>query len=126
MRTDTQDFELALKNIFSHIEGEKEKYVEELCTLLRQPSISATGEGMKDCAALLGRMMEDVGMSTRLCPTEGYPVVFGDTPSQDASLTLLIYGHYDVQPPEPLEKWHSNPFETGMENRMRSWRPETA
>ncbi len=105
-----------LAEIFSHIEKQKEKYIEELFTLLRQPSISVTGEGMRRCAEILAKMMQEVGMSTKIFPTRGHPVVFGDNLLKDAPLTLLIYGHYDVQPPEPLEKWDSAPFEPEIRN----------
>jgi acetylornithine deacetylase/succinyl-diaminopimelate desuccinylase-like protein len=100
-----------LKKIFSHIEGQKKRHLDELFTLLRQPSISATGEGIQECATLLADMMERVGLKVHVLPTGGHPVVFGDNLLRDAPLTLLIYGHYDVQPPEPLEKWDSPPFE---------------
>ncbi len=99
-----------LKGIFSHVEERRDDYLEELFVLLRQPSISATGEGIQECAALLASMMERVGLKALVLPTGGHPVVFGDNVVRDAPFTLLIYGHYDVQPPEPLEKWHSPPF----------------
>lgn len=105
-----------LAEIFSYIEKRQEEYVKELFTLLKQPSISATGEGILQCAELLGTMMENVGMSVKILPTGGYPIVFGDNLSKDAPYTLLIYGHYDVQPPEPLEEWESPPFEPEIRN----------
>jgi acetylornithine deacetylase/succinyl-diaminopimelate desuccinylase-like protein len=98
-------------DIFSHIERHREKYLAELFTLLRQRSISATAEGTQECAELLCRMMQKVGLYAQILPTGGHPIVFGDNLLKDAPFTLLIYGHYDVQPPEPLEKWTSPPFE---------------
>jgi acetylornithine deacetylase/succinyl-diaminopimelate desuccinylase-like protein len=98
-----------LTELFSHIDAHKEQYLAELFPLLRQPSISATGQGMQACAELLARSMREVGLAAEILPTDGHPVVFGDT-LQEAPFTLLIYGHYDVQPPEPLEKWDSPPF----------------
>ncbi len=85
---------------------------EDLFTLVRQPSISAQNVGVRECAALEQRFMEDAGLETRLLETSGHPMVLGtwlhagpDKP------TILFYGHYDVQPPEPLELWDSEPFE---------------
>jgi acetylornithine deacetylase/succinyl-diaminopimelate desuccinylase-like protein len=98
-----------LTELFSQIDAHKEQYLAELFPLLRQPSISATGQGMQACAELLARSMREVGLAAEILPTDGHPVVFGDT-LQEAPFTLLIYGHYDVQPPEPLEKWDSPPF----------------
>lgn len=62
--------------------------------------------------------MENAGIKTRILPeTEGNPVVYGEVKSRNSPKTLLIYGHYDVQPPEPLEKWSSPPFEAEMHGR---------
>jgi len=97
-------------DIFAHIDGNRERYLTELFPLLKQPSISATGQGIQACAELLARMVQEVGLMAQILPTGGHPVVFGDTLSAEAPFTLLIYGHYDVQPPEPLEKWDSPPF----------------
>jgi acetylornithine deacetylase/succinyl-diaminopimelate desuccinylase-like protein len=100
-----------LTKLFAHIEEHRDHYLAELFPLLRQPSISATGEGMQACAELLAGEMQKVGLSARILPTAGHPVVFGDTLTPEAPFTLLVYGHYDVQPPEPLERWESPPFE---------------
>ncbi len=83
--------------------------LDNLTKLLRQPSISATGEGMAACAEVVARLMRDAGLDTKIHPTPGYPVVVGRIEG-DADRTLLIYGHYDVQPPDPLEDWDFNPF----------------
>lgn len=79
---------------------------------LRQPSISASGEGVRECADLLASIMTDCGIRTEIYGTEGHPVVYGEllSSNKDAK-TVLFYGHYDVQPPDPLELWDSPPFE---------------
>jgi len=64
-----------------------------------------------ECAALLKRQMEAIGVPARVVPTAGHPVVYGEVQAPGAKRTVLIYGHYDVQPPEPLELWHTPPFE---------------
>ncbi|MBP1708249.1 MAG: peptidase [Deltaproteobacteria bacterium] len=100
-----------MNDVLAHIEKHREEYLGELFNLLRQRSISATGEGIQECAELLSGMMQKVGLNAQMLPTGGHPVVFGDNLLEDAPFTLLIYGHYDVQPPEPLEKWISPPFD---------------
>jgi acetylornithine deacetylase/succinyl-diaminopimelate desuccinylase-like protein len=97
--------------LFEYIDAHRDQYLSELLPLLRQPSISATGQGMPECAEMLARMMQGVGLTAEIVPTQGHPVVFGDTLNPEAPFTLLIYGHYDVQPAEPLDQWHSPPFE---------------
>jgi acetylornithine deacetylase/succinyl-diaminopimelate desuccinylase-like protein len=94
----------------AYIEANRERFLAELFTLLRQPSISTRNEGMNECAALLAAQMRDVGIATEIIPTARHPVVYGELLKPGAP-TVLIYGHYDVQPPEPLELWDSPPFE---------------
>ena len=97
-------------NTDAYITANRERFLAELFTLLRQPSISTRNEGMNECAALLAGQMRDVGIATEIIPTPRHPVVYGELLKPGAP-TVLIYGHYDVQPPEPLELWHSPPFE---------------
>jgi acetylornithine deacetylase/succinyl-diaminopimelate desuccinylase-like protein len=92
------------------IEENRERILEELFTFLRQPSISTRDEGMTETAELLAGMMRDVGIETTIMPTARHPVVYGEIKRGEGP-TVLVYGHYDVQPPEPLELWTSPPFE---------------
>lgn len=94
----------------TYVEENRERFLEELFTFLRQPSISTRDEGVAECAELLARMMREVGIETKVMPTAHHPVVYGELKRGDGP-TVLIYGHYDVQPPEPLEEWTSPPFE---------------
>ncbi|MCL6454941.1 MAG: M20/M25/M40 family metallo-hydrolase [Alicyclobacillus sp.] len=89
----------------------REDYLSQLFTLLRQPSISAQNTGTVECANLLRQTMEDLGIATRVIETAGQPVVYGERMRNPNAPTLLVYGHYDVQPPDPIEAWHSPPFE---------------
>ncbi|MBY7143998.1 M20/M25/M40 family metallo-hydrolase [Virgibacillus sp. NKC19-3] len=89
----------------------KDQYLQQLFTLLRQKSISAQNIGVRECSSLLKNMMEDIGINTRLIETDGHPVVYGEVIKDPEAFTLLIYGHYDVQPPDPLDEWLSPPFE---------------
>jgi acetylornithine deacetylase/succinyl-diaminopimelate desuccinylase-like protein len=93
------------------IDGREAYYLEELFTLLRQQSISGQNIGMRECADLLMAKMERIGIATRLIETARHPVVYGEIGHESNTFTLLIYGHYDVQPPDPLDEWLSPPFE---------------
>lgn len=93
-----------------------EEYVEDLKDLLRQPSVSARGEGVDACASMLKEFMERAGFRVEVWRIkDANPVVYGEFYS-NSSRTILLYGHYDVQPPEPLEEWYSPPFEAVESN----------
>lgn len=101
-----------------YIQENRERFFEELFSLLRIPSISAKPEHKNDmvkCANRLKELLLEAGADEAgVYPTAGNPVVFGSYKLKaDAATakTVLVYGHYDVQPPEPLEKWNSDPFE---------------
>ena len=98
-----------------YIAENRERFFQELFSLLRIPSISAKPEHKPDmlrCAELLVELLKEAGAdSAEVMPTAGNPVVFGQKMVNPAYKTVLIYGHYDVQPPEPLEKWNTDPFE---------------
>jgi acetylornithine deacetylase/succinyl-diaminopimelate desuccinylase-like protein len=98
-----------------YAEQQRESHLQMLKQLVAQPSVSPTGEGVLDCALLLTGMMEEAGIRTELLPTPGWPVVYGEVDA-GAPLTILFYGHYDVQPPEPLELWESPPFAPTVRN----------
>ena len=97
-----------------YIEENRERFFEELYSLLRIPSISAKPEHKQDmyrCAQRLTDLLKEAGAdSADVYETSGNPVVFG-CKDIGAEKTILVYGHYDVQPPEPLEKWRTDPFE---------------
>ena len=94
----------------SYIEKNLDKNLEELKRYVAQPSISAQNLGLKECAALVKEMLEKRGFKAEVMATDGAPVVFAERKGKSEK-TLLIYNHYDVQPPEPLELWESPPFE---------------
>ena len=101
-----------LDAVMAYIDAHRDEAVEDLRTLLQQPSVSAHNQGLEPCAALLHSLMQRDGIhDSQILPTDGGPpVVVGTLRNPKASKTLLCYGHYDVQPPEPLELWHSDPF----------------
>ena len=98
----------------TYIQANKERFFEELFSLLRIPSVSAQAEHKEDmyrCAARLVELLKEAGADeAAVCETAGHPVVYG-CKDMGAEKTVLVYGHYDVQPPEPLEKWRTDPFE---------------
>lgn len=95
------------------IEDGLDDALEELKALCAQPSIAAQNEGMQSCAELVVRLLDRRGFETRYLSSPGHPVIFAERPGQDDD-TLLLYNHYDVQPPEPLEGWDTPPFEPSV------------
>jgi len=93
------------------IDDHRDDSLEALKTLIRQPSISAQDKGVKECAGLLANTMRRFGIPAEVIETPTQPVVYGEIIRAPGDYTLLCYGHYDVQPPEPLELWTSPPFE---------------
>lgn len=98
-----------------YIQNNQDRFFEELFSLLRIPSVSSKEVHRPDmfrCAERLCELLLEAGADcAQVCPTEGHPVVFGSRIVDPSFKTVLVYGHYDVQPVEPLELWKSNPFE---------------
>ena len=99
----------------AYIEQNQQRFLDELLELLRIPSVSADSNYKDDvnkAAEFVRQKLEDAGVeNTELCPTAGYPIVYGDKIIDTSLPTVLVYGHYDVQPPDPLELWDSPAFE---------------
>lgn len=113
-----------MKKTQAYIKKNKERFLEELLELLRIPSISADPKYKKDvhkCAKFVANSLKKAGCDkVEICPTkykkngknhEGYPIVYGEKIIDKKLPTVLVYGHYDVQPPDPLDLWDSPPFE---------------
>ncbi len=100
-----------LQKALDRAEEAKGEALETLFRLVAQPSISVSGEGMEESVSMLRAVMEDAGIKTRVLETKGNPAIFGEVGNTPDAPTVLFYGHYDVQPPEPLELWESPPFE---------------
>lgn len=101
------------------LDQNRQKRLDELFEFLRFPSVSAKGEHKGDvhaCAEWLAKKLNEMGIKSGLRPTGGHPVVYGEKISSPDKLTVLYYGHYDVQPQEPLELWKSAPFSPIIEN----------
>ncbi len=100
-----------LTAIFAHIDDHRQDYLDRLFTYLRQPSISAHGLGIAETAEHITGVMQTLGLEPRIIPTSGWPMVLGKRNDRPGAPTVMLYGHYDVQPPDPLELWDSPPFE---------------
>lgn len=97
----------------AYLEKNLDKSLAELSQLVAQPSVGAQNLGLQECAALVGGMLKARGFEVQIMKTAGAPVVFGERKGK-SDKTLLIYNHYDVQPPEPLELWETPPFEPSL------------
>ena len=104
-----------MDNVIDFINMNREKYLDELKGLLAIPSISALPEHAADvrrCAEWCGDEMRRIGLqNVKLIDTPGNPIVYGDWLGAPGAPTILFYGHYDVQPVDPLDLWESPPFE---------------
>ena len=104
-----------MESLLAFVESSKDRYISELRDLLAIPSISTNPENSGDvrrCAVWMADHMKTIGLeNVEIFPTAGHPVVYGDWLKAPGKPTVLLYGHYDVQPPEPLDLWTSPPFE---------------
>jgi acetylornithine deacetylase/succinyl-diaminopimelate desuccinylase-like protein len=97
----------------------RDNYLEDYYSFLRFPSVSTDDQYKKkleNCARWLVNKLTKIGLETHLVPTRGHPIVWARNKQQPGRRTVLIYGHYDVQPPDPLELWDSPPFEPVLKN----------
>jgi acetylornithine deacetylase/succinyl-diaminopimelate desuccinylase-like protein len=132
-----------VQTVLDYLKRNRAQFVAELCEFLRFPSVSAQAQHKKDmtaCADWLASHCRQIGLQAQVCPTAGHPIVVAKTPrdgrarhsvraaldSRDAARRglralprrhFLVYGHYDVQPPDPLELWKSPPFEPRIAGR---------
>jgi acetylornithine deacetylase/succinyl-diaminopimelate desuccinylase-like protein len=109
-----------MKNIQSYINTHKDTFLNELIELLKIPSISADSAYKKDVlktAEFVRDSLKKAGCDhVEICKTDGYPIVYGDKIIDSNLPTILVYGHYDVQPADPLDLWGSAPFEPIIKN----------
>lgn len=104
-----------MQDIQNYIAENEPRFLEELFSLIRIPSISAHPERKPDierCAERWKELLLEAGADTvEVMPSDGNPLVYGEKHVSDDASTVLVYAHYDVMPAEPLELWHSKPFE---------------
>lgn len=104
-----------MESIKAILESRKEKFLDELLQLLRIPSVSANPAHKEDVARtaqMVHDRLQELNLArVQIYPTAGHPIVYGETAQLPGRPTVLVYGHYDVQPPDPLHLWDSPPFE---------------
>lgn len=109
-----------MEKVISYIKSNSDNYLEQLKDYLRIPSVSTSVKhknDMKKCADYVASQLKSAGMKkVKIIPTAGHPLVFGELIHDKKLPTVLIYGHYDVQPVDPLNLWKSPPFEPVIKN----------
>lgn len=109
-----------MEHILNYLEENRERYLSELYEFLRIPSISTNKENQEDvrrCAQWLADHMRAIGMqNVQIFPTAGHPIVYSEWLGASGKPTILLYGHYDVQPVDPVDLWTSPPFEPVIRN----------
>ena len=104
-----------MEYIKTYLSEHQERFIQELLSLLRIPSVSADKafkEHVHEAASFIEKKLIAAGAdNVEICPTAGYPIVYGEKLVDKKLPTVLVYGHYDVQPADPLELWTSPPFE---------------
>ncbi len=108
-----------MKEVNQYIESHRQAFVDDLCGLLRIASVSADsrqrGE-VRRAAEWVFTQFKQLGLAAELIETTGHPLVYAESPPVPGMPVALVYGHYDVQPPEPLDEWISPPFEPTVRN----------
>ena len=101
-------------NLDRYLEENAAQFETDLCELLRIPSISADSRyrpEVRRAAEWVAAQFGSLGLTAEICETPGHPIVYAESLSAPGAPTALVYGHYDVQPPDPLDEWLSPPFE---------------
>ena len=99
------------QKISDYVDQHADQFVAQLQEFLRQPSISTVNVGMEECGEMIMRELRGLGMDTRLLQLDGaFPAVFATTAGQGEKKSLFIYNHYDVQDPDPVDRWTADPF----------------
>ncbi len=107
-----------MQNILDYIEDGRQSFVDRLVELLKFESVSADpayAAGITDCAEWIRKSLDDLGLTAEIHETAGNPIVYAEYSRPENKRTLLIYGHYDVQPVDPIDLWEHPPFEPHIE-----------
>lgn len=108
-----------MTTIDQYLESKRDAHLAELKELLRIPSVSTKpdhADAVKECAGYVKDRLEEIGLEAKIYETDLHPIVYAEWLGAPDAPTVLIYGHYDVQPPEPIELWRNPPFEPTCEN----------
>src|SRR3954454_22391746 len=115
----TRESRRSMDAVKAYIQSHREGFESELAELLRIASVSADsrqGAETKRAADWVATQFQRIGLATELIPTNGHPLIYAESPPVPGKPVVLVYGHYDVQPPEPLDEWTSPPFEPTVRN----------
>src|SRR5277367_469958 len=110
-----------MQKVIAYLRKNQSRFIKELSDYVRFPSVSAQPQHTRDlkaCAEWLLHHCRGIGLKARLCATEGHPIIVASTPrslGDSRRPHFVVYGHYDVQPPEPFELWKSQPFTPRIE-----------
>lgn len=105
--------------VLAYLESHQQQHVDQLCEFLRIPSISSLGEHKGDverAASFVADELRGLGLAVQVIEGDGHPLIYAESELRPDRKTLLFYGHYDVQPVDPLDLWHTPPFEPRVEN----------
>lgn len=108
-----------MANLDEYLNQNRQRFEDDLFELLRIPSVSADSRhrgDVRNAAEWMLRQFESLGFETELIDTAGHPLVYAEAPKVAGAPTVLVYGHYDVQPPDPLNEWVTPPFEPTRRN----------
>ncbi len=97
-----------------YLNQQRETFQNDLCELLRIPSVSTDSkykEDVRRAAEWVAGQFRSLNFQTELIPTDGHPIVYAESPPVEGAPVALVYGHYDVQPPDPLDEWVTPPIE---------------
>jgi acetylornithine deacetylase/succinyl-diaminopimelate desuccinylase-like protein len=109
-----------MEQVLAFLRDNEQRFIDELKEYVRFPSVSAQAQhspDMKACAEWLVNHCRAIGLEAELHPTNGHPIVLARTPRRKGRKHYMVYGHYDVQPPEPFDLWKTPPFEPRIEGR---------
>src|SRR5690606_38131150 len=107
-------WEKPMKSVDAYLDTHHDQFQADLCELLRIPSVSADSRHqgyMHTAAEWVANQFRSLNLTTEIVRTPGHPMVYAETPRIPGQPTVLVYGHYDVQPPDPLHEWITPPFE---------------
>lgn len=117
---------VSIQLVHQHINKCRAEDLETFKTFVKQPSVSAQSKGIRICAQMIKDHLVSLGLHSELIETSGQPVVFAELLSNNPNAkTIIFYGHYDTQPPEPLDDWRTDPFNPVVKNG-RVWGRGTA
>lgn len=106
-----------MQDIDAFLEENQQRFTDELCELLRIPSVSTDSrhaEDVRTAGQWVADQFKQLDFQAEVIETEGHPIVYAESPAVDGAPTALVYGHYDVQPPDPLDEWVTPPFEPNI------------